>query len=204
MLAATSKNLTVTGCATHALSTRISAGPGLPKGGKFTGNGQDRILLPGLNGTDDPPTGTIPNLGVPYYVTGVLNIGGGGDVTIEPGTEFMFISGVPAGMNVGWNGNKTKLVAQGTAAAPIIFRGEKDGLGTWTGVEFGGAASTESKLDHVDFRNAGVKTDAAITITNSSFSPSADFAILKQEDNPTDYAATNTFSGNAKGNVGMK
>ncbi|HKU42510.1 MAG TPA: hypothetical protein VJR89_30340 [Polyangiales bacterium] len=196
-----SKNLTVTGCAAHALNTLITAVPALPKGGKFTGNGQDMIRMPDQNSA---PTGTIPNLGVPYYVTGLLKLGAGTDLTLEPGTEFMFVSGVPAGLQIGWNGSRAKFVAQGSPSAPIIFRGEKEGVGTWSGVQLESYVSTDSKFDHVQVRNAGLITDATITITNSSFSDSSEFGILKRANNMTDYKASNVFSNNAKGDVGMQ
>jgi hypothetical protein len=203
-LSAASKNFSVTGCAAHALDSKLLAVPGLPKGGSFKGNGKDVIRLPQHWGTDVGPKGTIPNLGVPYFVTNLLSLGSGTDLSIEAGTEFVFVSGNPAGIEFGWTGALAKVLAQGTASAPLIFRGERDERGSWSGLNIGRAVSTDSKLDHIEVRNAGLTTDAAVSITNSSFSKSAGFGILKSTKNTIDYAATNMFSDNAQGNVGTR
>ena len=60
---------------------------------------------------------TLPFLGLPYIVVDRdLSIGGGGNVTIEPGVEMRFNRNL--GLNVRADG---RLFAIGTAEAPIIF-----------------------------------------------------------------------------------
>jgi hypothetical protein len=93
--------------------------------------------------------------------------------------------------------------AIGTATQPIVFRGEKDDVGSWKGLSVGRAVSTDSVFDHIEVRNAGMFTQSQVMIQNSSFSKSPGFGIVKAEANLSDYSTTNTFIGNVMGDVGM-
>jgi hypothetical protein len=137
-------------------------------------------------------------------VTGDIEIGPGSEVTVEPGVEFVFKSGNPYVFSIGWNSSEVMFSAQGTAAQPIIFRGEKDDVGTWKGLSIGRAVSTNSIFDHIAVKNAGLYTAAQVTIQNSSFSKSPGFGIAKASAITTDYAATNTFASNTQGDVGVQ
>lgn len=203
-LTAESQNFSVSGSDTVALVSNVQSLSGLPRGGTFTGNARDLIELPKLSPFDSLGKATIPNLGVPYYFTGDIAIGAGSDVTIEPGVEFIAQSGNPYLFEIGWNGSEVMFTARGTATQPIIFRGEKDDVGTWKGIQIGSAVSTNSVFDHVEVRNAGLSTRAQVTIQNSTFSKSPGFGIAKAKADTTDYTATNTFSGNAQGDVGVQ
>lgn len=203
-LSAESQSFSVQGSDGVALVSNMQSLTGLPRGGSFTGNARDMIEVPELSPFDSLGKATIPNLGVPYYFTGDISIGAGSDVTVEPGVEFVAQSGNPYLFEIGWSANEVTFTARGTAAAPIIFRGDKDDVGTWKGIMIGRGVSPLSVFDHIDVRNAGLTTAAQVTIQNSSFSKSPGFGIVKNADNMTDYAATNTFVANAQGDVGVQ
>ncbi|NRA57065.1 MAG: right-handed parallel beta-helix repeat-containing protein [Phycisphaerales bacterium] len=63
----------------------------------------------------------------------------GATLTIEPGVEVLFRAGF--GLQVGVDGlnplRTATLIADGTAAQPIVFGLAVPGTGTWTGIEFG-------------------------------------------------------------------
>jgi hypothetical protein len=202
-LSAASKNLSVTGSDDAALASNMWSLANLPRGGTFTGNASDVIQVAALSPGDSLGKSTIPNLGVPYYITGDILIGANADVTVDPGVEFIFKSGNPYQFLIGWNGHEVVFNALGTAAAPIIFRGEKDEVGTWHGLSLGRGVSTDSVFNHIEVRNAGMSTESQVTIQNSSFSMSPGFGIVKAASDMTDYAATNTFTGNVMGDVGV-
>ena len=52
-------------------------------------------------------------------------------------------------------------------------------------------------------KNAGLVLRRSIPVTNSSFSKSAGFGILKSAEDMSDYRLTNVFADNASGPVGM-
>jgi hypothetical protein len=197
-LAAGSTNLSVTGVDSYPIVTNSSALGGIPTGGSFTGNAMDLINIT----SDGDLVGTIPNLGIPYRVAAELNFGRDSDLTIAPGSEFVFISGYKYGFQIGEFNTKAKLTAVGTASAPIIFRGEKDEAGSWNGISITGSASLDSRIDHVQVIDAGMSLSVAIPVTNSSFMRSPGYGIQKAAADTSDYATTNTFSDNAMGDIG--
>jgi hypothetical protein len=198
-----SKNFTVTRCDGVALDSNMEALTGLPRGGSLTGNASDVIRIPRLSGSTALGMATIPNMGVPYFLVGDINIGAGSNVTVEPGVEFVFESGNPYAFVLGWNSSEVVFNAVGTAAQPIVFRGEKAEAGSWKGIFIEHAVSSNSVLDHIAVSNAGLSTYAPVTIQNSSFSDSPGFGILKSPAIMTDYAATNSFANNTQGDVGV-
>jgi hypothetical protein len=198
-----SKNLSITGSATFPLLVTAGAVTSLPQGGTFTGNARDVIQFT-TSGNTVTMTGKIPNLGVPYLLVSSVELGEGTDVEFSPGTEFVFQSGHQFSILVGWNMSHARLAALGTAAAPVVFRGENDEVGAWGGIRFPSTASTTSKLDYVQVKGAEVTLQAPITVTNSSFSKSPGYGILKNASNTMDYTLTNTFADNVTGNVGSQ
>jgi hypothetical protein len=201
-LVETSANLTVQGSDGAALTTNFESVHSLPRGGTFVGNARDVIEINSNDAFAKDSVSVVPNLGVPYYVTHQINLGEGADTTIEPGVELIFQTGTDIGLNTGWAGSRGVFRAQGTAAQPIIFRGEVDDVGTWKGILVEDTTLTTSVFDFVEVRNAGLRTEAAVTITNSTFSKSPGFGIEKARAIATDYAATNTFVGNTQDGVG--
>jgi hypothetical protein len=94
-------------------------------------------------------------LGVPWLVAGQVQINGTSGqratVTIGAGAELRFAS--EASLDVGHYG-EAALVAEGTEAQPILFRGnERNEAGAWGGLRVFGKA--EARLEHVRLMHGG-------------------------------------------------
>lgn len=168
------------------LTVEVAALTKIPEGGMIQGAAGSMIKV---NRTD-VPAGTIPAFGLPYAVDG---LGFGQKTDIAPGAEFV----VAAGKNVITTGSGT-ITAKGSAAKPIVFRGEKDASGSWGGIVVQNAGNTFS---HVNVFNAGLNLRKPADVTYCRFSGSPTYGITKDPSDMTDYEETNTFSNNAMGNV---
>jgi hypothetical protein len=206
-LKAESRNLTITKSGGRPLSVQASSAVGLPQGGVFTGNTIDQIEIAS---TRFDRSGTIHDLGVPYYIAGDAQIVAGmaaTTLTIAPGTDF--VMGPDSAFSVAWSGSAA-LLANGTAAAPITFTGSNPVAGSWAGVSVEATALSTTVLNYVEITHAGASGAAltlqlalpAANITNSKFVASSGFGIRKRTANMIDYAPTNTFSMNAMANIG--
>jgi hypothetical protein len=201
-----SNKLSVTGTDGVPLSVVSSALPSIPKGGAFTGNAEDYVdVVKGLNEVVTI-VGSVPALGVPYRLLVPISLDDGSDVEIEPGAEFV----VPADgfIEVGWNDSAARFSAIGTRDKPIVFRGEQEYAGFWRGIVFRESASADSKLDHVHLIGAGqasggaLKLERAVAVSNSVFSKSEGYGILKQPSDTTPYEESNVFEAVARGAIG--
>ena len=139
--------------------------------GSYTGNAVDRIQVVGEGDSTVEVDDTFRDRGVPYQIGGpagafglILVDGSSGvaTLTIEPGAELLFYSAGSnrGGLFVGTSGSGVatgRLIAQGTAARPILF-GSADavpGPGSWEGITFFGALAPGNLLDHVWIDAAG-------------------------------------------------
>ena len=204
-LAASSTALTITHTMGAAATVAPNAMVTLPKGGTYTGNTKDWISVAGGTYTAH---GTLPNLGVPFRIESAIITSMMSSLTIEAGTTL--IMAADAGIEFGWNSNEVTVVAVGTAAAPIVFKGADDVVGSWDGLIIGSAVLGASKMAYVEISNGGKAAGAALhlrkaafDVTNCKFSKSAGLGIGKTAADATDYTAGgNTFDMNALGNVG--
>lgn len=91
-----------------------------------------------------------------YLVTGDRYLTNGATLTIQPGTLIKFDAG--ASLSIGYYGNAT-LIANGTAAAPIIFTSSATSptAGAWEGIYFEDA-SISSSLAYCNIQYAGYNT----------------------------------------------
>ena len=124
----------------------------------------------------------------------------GSMLTIEPGTT------IKTSGNIIWVGayGKGGLVANGTAAEPIIFSSSRatPQKGDWNGIRFTSQTLAGSLLNHCVVEYAGYYSDAGVTvsytdlpsITNSTIRYSASYGIELEMSNPT--MSNNTFVGN--------
>ncbi len=112
------------------------------------------VLPPALGGTafalestsvpGGDVSGTWDAAGSPYLIEGNITVPTGQTLTIEPGVEVLFQSWYKLTVN-------GTLLAQGTAASPILFTGPSPSPG-WLGIRFVDA-SDSSLLDHVVVEN---------------------------------------------------
>jgi hypothetical protein len=82
-------------------------------------------------------------------------------LTITPGTKI--IVGHDATVEFGWLGSHATIVANGTVEQPIMFCGETDTAGYWTGLIFRSGIKSASILRNVLIADGG-STDAGLTL----------------------------------------
>ncbi len=195
--------LTINGTMGAPLRVEPNATVSIPTGGDYSGNDRDEIVI---EGGDFTISGTIPNVGVPYYVDGSLDIYESAEMTIEAGVNM--IMGPDTDFEFGWNSQEATLIAVGTAEQPIVFRGRDPVAGWWRGIRINGNVLSNSQLDYVEIGHGGqndganLYTRRPLNVTNSHFHDSAAYGILKESDDSTDYLGPNTFSNNPSGDVG--
>lgn len=175
------------------------------EGSDFTGNDSDMIRT---QGGSLKRSGTIPNPGVPLFMTDGLNIQDDGtEVTFAPGLELRFADGHD--LVVGAFGTSAKLIAEGTAEAPIMLRGFDDAPGSWDGVRVERNAQQSTTFRHVHVKHGGDSTHAnltlqrAVTVEQCTFEGSQGYGLHVNygDDDGVDYAGANTFIDNAAGDV---
>ncbi len=139
--------------------------------GSYTGNASDQIQVIGEGDSAVAVDDAFHARGVPYQVGGpagafgLIVVDGNpalATLTIDPGVEIRFYSAGSniGGLFVGTSGSPVatgRLVAAGTAAAPILFTGAGGApvAGSWEGITFFGALAAGNVLDHVQIDAAG-------------------------------------------------
>ncbi len=179
----------------------------IPKGGDFTGNESDEIAISG--GSADT-NGTLPSLGVPYVSNSHWRLTNDASITVEPGVEIAF--GPDKYIEVGAFGNASTFVAVGSALEPIIFTGTDPSAGSWGGVYLNANVTSSTKLDYVQISYGGTASESNLEIrgvgevTNCVLSNSAGYGIIIETSSTitADLSASNTFSGNAEGDINDK
>jgi flagellar hook assembly protein FlgD len=165
---ASGRNLDVMGSAAPTFDSLTVTGTGgsqaasLPAGATVTSIGMHGFDKPiGLQGGTIAADTVWRNLGAPYVaatITVAKDAASAATLTIEPGVEVRFGQHIPLSIGAP-NGNKGKLVAQGTAEAPIVFTSSQDASartrGFWNGIVFHPGADPGSVLDHVRVEYAG-------------------------------------------------
>jgi hypothetical protein len=139
--------------------------------GTYTGNASDLIQVVGEGNPAVEVDDAFHDRGVPYQVGGpagafgLIVVSGTSSLatlTVDPGVEIRFYSAGSnyGGLFVGTSGATSpngRLVAGGTAAAPIVFTGAGGApvAGSWEGITFFGALAAGNVLDHVRIDAAG-------------------------------------------------
>ena len=168
---ATSQNLRIHGSASFPVHVYARVVGSIPTG-TYTGNGIDAIGISANVGNQGVVVDaqTIRDRGVPYHV-GSGTDGGRMDVdsgingqvaalTIDPGVTIQFPPGGTLNVDAAHGPNPARgaLIANGTAARPIVFtsdRGAASAAGDWLGIGFGGAIDSRSVMQHVQVKFAG-------------------------------------------------
>ena len=114
----------------------------------LTGNATDRVEI-----TADlvDRESTWDDLGIPYYISGIVSVGDGGILTLAPAGTFLF--GNAGGLVIGESGVGT-LIADGSSGE--ITLGSFDGTSNWVGIQFMANASSNSLLDSCTIDRAGL------------------------------------------------
>jgi hypothetical protein len=199
-----SARLSITGTEGAPLTVEPNALVALPRGGSFTDNDADQIVVEGGGITLE---GTIYELGVPYFVEGSLSLRTGADITIEAGARFLMNADTQ--IEVGWNSNVARIVAEGSEEAPIEFLGAQAEAGHWEGIVIRSNVASDSSFTHVEIGHAGgglgstanLTLAKAIDVSNCTFFESAGYGLIKDGDDPTDYTTSNVFTDNVSGSV---
>ncbi|MDB4973255.1 MAG: hypothetical protein JWN48_1596 [Myxococcaceae bacterium] len=209
-LAAGSKNLIITKTKGRPLTVVPDAMFTVPAGGSYTGNDIDQIAI---DGASIKASGTIADLGVPWFFNESVDQYNGSSITVTPGTDFVMNSNVL--LTIGWNSDKSSFIAKGTAAAPITFTGSMPTPGWWTGIQVVGSVVSTTAFDYVEVGHAGggggaalelkapyPTTNTPVSVTHSKFYDSAGYGIISAKAvTSVDYTATNTFTACALGNA---
>lgn len=152
------------------------------------------------------------SLDVPYLIAGTMHV----DVPwyLAPGTEFV----MGAGATIWVMGDTAAFNAVGTAAAPIVIAGLDPTPGSWNAIIFDGSNNTDNHLDFVTVRHGGGGTEqedlaaivatadshgVTLSVTNSTITDSNRYGIWLSANATanSDIDTSNTFSGNASGDV---
>ena len=118
---------------------------------------------PGLYGTLWQNT-TLTAAGSPYTVPGDLTIAPGITLTVAPGTTLTFANSDLMAANA--DTTRSELIAlgalnaQGTAAAPIVFRGATATASSWRGLRFP-SGSSGSTVSHAEIAHAAYGIESA-------------------------------------------
>lgn len=171
-----SRDLVVTGSgaadATAPFPVRMSLNTvGTLPLGTYTGNARDLIQVVGEGNNSVEVDDAFHDRGVPYQIGGPLGAFGilvvDGDpslatLTIDAGVEMRFYTAGSniGGLFVGTSGSSVatgRIVANGTAAAPILFTSADavPAAGSWEGITFFGTMASGNLLDHVVIDAAG-------------------------------------------------
>ncbi|MBM7116146.1 Ig-like domain-containing protein [Archangium primigenium] len=137
----------------YALSIAPRLVPLIAKDSTFSGNALGIELMAGhVNDSQ-----TWPKLGLPYVITNFVYVGSQSPptLTLAPGTEVRFAPGAFLSVGTRVGNFPGKLIAQGTAQAPIRFVPDaaSPAPGYWRGLHFGRADG--SRLEHVEISHGG-------------------------------------------------
>ena len=181
---------------------------GLNGNNTFVANGKNYVFVNG-GSVDVEDNVTLVKMPIPYYLSAGLNLDQPYRFTIAAGTTLLF--GADKQLYVSDNAS---LIAEGTAAEPIIFRGLEDEAAYWKGIRYYSTKEASvmrycqvsgggSDGDGFYAANLSFWNDARLTMTNCSFSKSRHYGIaLDDIENMTNIAHGNiTFSSCASGNV---
>jgi hypothetical protein len=199
-LAAGSTTLKVSETAARPIVVDLEGVYSIPADSVLSGNTIDQVQI---NGGTFGKSGTIPNLGIPYYLNTAVYGGQTVALTIAPGTNFVL--GADVLLNLGYFDNT--VTAVGTAAQPIKFRGEQPLAGFWAGIELGRDTLTNSRFDYVEISDAvtALKIDAQVAVTNTKFSNAEGYCVDALRTITNDYATGgNTFTSCALGNINLR
>ena len=184
-LSATSTELTITGSANAPVRSWANLAGSIPSG-RYTGNGNDEILIDGLTNRDAIEQDmTLANRGVPYHVLGAeVRVGDTSadgrpkaTLTIEAGVTIRFAKDSRLAIDA-YTTDKPGagvLRAIGTATQPIVFTSAEaaPAPGSWVGLTFKGTPDPNNRIEHAKIAYAGGTSGIS---SYDCFNPSKDSA----------------------------
>jgi hypothetical protein len=147
-------------------------------------------------------TVAVTDAGVPYTVApggrGQLTVNG--TLEVGPGTDFLF--GPESLLRVTGTG---ALVADASGGDAITFRGTRDTAGSWLGIDFRNATSTDNVLRNVELANAGsgdgqalrLGGESRLTVEDSTVRGSENYGVRIEQGAQVGSFDRNTVTGNA-------
>jgi hypothetical protein len=91
-----------------------------------------------------------------------LYVEGAATVTFDAGIEYRVAASHQ--LSVGYAGGGSTIAVEGTAAAPVLFRGETAVAGNWDGIIINNTVTSKSHIRHAQIQHAGSR-DPALTIS---------------------------------------
>jgi len=174
----------------------------------YSNNGVQAIEVAGAGNTSTRimDNGTIMALGIPYHFQSSVELEGA--VSFEPGVVCLFNSNLRLSVSV-----SGAIIAEGTAAEPIIFSGLSEVSGGWRGIEIA-SPSSQNVLNHTIVSYGGSTSGrganiymfgssggSRLVITNSTISHSQTYGIRTAGGNAVLTESNNTFVSNASGDI---
>lgn len=203
------ENNTIKNCAQYPLVVDYGKALLSLKGNNtFTSNGKNYVFY-NRSYIDNVENVTLVKMPVPYFFEYGLSLTEPHKVTIEAGTELVFGQGQDF-----YVADDATLVAEGTAAAPIVCRGMENEIGYWKGIRY--HSTKEASVmryctvsncgeNEADFYSAclSIWDNARLTMTNCTFGNCRHYGIaLDGIEDLNNVAHGNiTFTGCAAGNV---
>jgi hypothetical protein len=221
-----SRALTVTDSGSYPVYLGAAFATNLPDG-VYAPNGEAAFLLqsigPGVYDSADPIFGdvTLRNRGLPYAVGSgfsSIEIGDGrsespkGTLTIEPGVELRFKAAssgrsqlrVRSHRIAGKDVAQGALIANGTAAAPIVFTSQSatPAAGDWQGLYFENQSDPRNSVQYARIAGAGADSTSTGLCVSTPGAPNYDAdcsVILWLDDAPPSAFITNTTIEDGRG-----
>lgn len=200
----------------HGLAVDGNNIPGLDENSDYRGIGDENGIVGVGVHSGDQTRGEIfqwKKINAPYLINGYYNVSGG-TLLLDPGVELAFDEG--AWFVVEGNG---VFKALGTAAEPIIIRGQQARPGYWDGIRFEESPWDSNILEHVVLSHSGntegllsayaaINLDEShVSVSNTTFKDNSRWAIVCNEpDYPYEPSVItdgggNTFSNNESGDI---
>ncbi len=208
-LAASSSGIVVDNTDGTPIISAANALGSIPGDTVIKNSGIDRIQVASPFAITD--TGTIPNLGIPYFLPDTVNVNQNAILTLAAGSHFLFDD--LAALVISYNLGVATLFVEGTAEAPVIFDhilSAGAGIptaGAYSGLVLAQKTPAISKIEYLEIRHAGSNGKGAIwnNMTNSmppenfthvTISDSTSYCLYLDNDTSQDYSGNdNSFSG---------
>ena len=199
-------NNTITDNAAPPVRTRATNLHYLDEASDLTGNAEDHIYVRNADVKDEDVRWRA--LSVPYQVEGTTEVEEVA-VMIDPGVQLMFEQGAELRFRAG-----SRIIADGTAEAPIHFSATVASPGWWDGlwisesdhpanlinhaiIEYGGRSSFSSSVSAANLAVGRLSSQASVTVTNTTIRHGASYGLFSTEASALPGFASNTITDNA-------